>query len=455
MKGSLRVRARLLGLIAARDFWAIVETKSFLIGLLAFIFIASVMPIMMVLGRVPSTYKIAVLDPIGGYTEDLRARVRPAQMQFTEFRPPTNVDAPRRTTQQPASTGELPTDLGDTLGEAAKSIPRGGVPEATADELLARVRANEYYALVEIKRGPAGEQTFTMNSVSMADFVPRNMLHNMLNSIILYRRAEAMGITEKQVDALVSPARIETRKITQTSTERADSEKDYAIAFLFPIALVFSLYGLISFQSERLLTALLEEKMKRLIEVLLTRVTIYELLLGKMLGVLYVGFLLYAGVSLLVILGSFVFGVSYLLNVKHFFFFTLFYISGYMLYACFYAAIGAACGNPKDAENLSMPLRMVLMMPIMLSVYVVSHPQTAGSYFFAFFPLTAPFVMINRMIVNDTPWWELMLALGCVGFAAAIGLWASARVFAASMVNPGRSMGLREIWISITGRASV
>ncbi|HSI83839.1 MAG: ABC transporter permease [Candidatus Methylacidiphilales bacterium] len=465
-KSSLMVSPRLLGIIAARDFWAIVETKSFLIGLLAFIFIASVMPAMMILSRVPSNYRIAVLDPTGTYATELREEIRnylePGQMEFFDFRP-----KPIDTSSDPDKSGPKLTasglpiapivpHVGKNLNETAvQQHPGGAAPEATADELLARVRDHEFYALVEIKATAAGEETFTMNSVSIADITPREVLRTCLGSIVREHRAQALGISKDKLAALLRGVRMETRKITPESTEKADSEKDFAIAFLFPIALVFSLYGLISFQSERLLTALLEEKMKRLIEVLLTRVTIYELILGKMLGILYVGILIYLGVSLIVIAGAYLFGVSYLLNPKHFFFYTLFYISGYMLYACFYAAIGAACGNPKDAENLSMPLRMLLMLPITISVYVVSHPQSAGSVFFAYFPMTAPFVMTNRMLATETPWYELTAAFLCVLTAACIGLWAAARVFAASLLNPDRSLGRKEIWLSLTGKAPV
>ena len=212
-----------------------------------------------------------------------------------------------------------------------------------------------------------------------------------------------------------------------------------------PVVLVFALFGLISFQAERLLTALMEEKLKRLLEVLLTRVSIYELLLGKMLGILYVGFLLYAGVLGLIFLCALTFGFVHIIDPKIVVFFTLAYATGYALYASFYAMIGAACSHPKDAENLSMPLRMLLILPIMISVYVNVHPNSPASEIFSLFTLPSPFVMTTRMMVLDVPIWQLALSLSLVVAAAAIGLWIAACIFRASLLAGSRTLGIKEV----------
>lgn len=416
------ISPRLVQLIAERDFWAIVQTKSFLIGLAAFAFIASVMPGVAVLSLIEADYRVAIIDQTGRYAEPLKQKYADNSTYTLE--------------EVPAAS--------DTTH-----------PEAAAEALAAtyeRVRRQEIDGLVVIEPGVTpGEEIFTFASASLADPNLQRTLKNSLTGLLRNQRALAMGMTPEQVERLLAPMDFQLERITDEPVAQKANEMDIIIAMFIPVVLVFALYGLISFQSERLLTALMEEKMKRLLEVLLTRVTIYELLAGKMLGILYVGFLLYFGVLGLLLTAAWTLGFLSIIPPKIILFFTLFYAAGYFLYASFYAAIGAACSHPKDAENLSMPLRMLLVVPIMISVYVNVHPNAETSLFFSFFPLTAPFVMTNRMMVLQIPAWELALSLVLVLIAAAIGLWAATRIFQASLLAGSRTLGFREVLQSLRG----
>jgi ABC-2 type transport system permease protein len=405
------IRWTKLHLVAARDFWAIVQTKSFLIGLLSLVFIGSVMPGMLALGLFQHTYTIAVLDPTGVYTRELSERSRQQKNRLTFV---------------------------DLTSSASRT------------EALTRVRQKEFYGLVEIAVQAPLVESFTISVITLGDRTPTAVLQGLLNQIVRERRAVQLGISVENLRALDSPIVIANQRVLQQGTEPAE-QKDFVIAYLIPICLIFSLFGLISFQSERLLTALMEEKLKRLLEVLLTRVTIYELLLGKMLGILYVGFLLFAGVAVLVKLAAILFHFGDLLKFSHLFFYTLFYVSGYFLYANFYAAIGAACANPKDAENLSMPLRMLLMIPVMTSVYVTAQPQSFASVVFSYLPITAPFVMMNRLVLLETPWWEPALALAGILISGGVALWMATRIFRASFLAQSRTLTLRDMWRSLRG----
>jgi ABC-2 type transport system permease protein len=190
------------------------------------------------------------------------------------------------------------------------------------------------------------------------------------------------------------------------------------------------------------------------VEVLLTRVTVFELLLGKMLGILRVGLLIYTGAGFLgYIIAQFA-GFAHILSAQNILFYTLFFVVGYGLYAAFYLSIGSACANPKDAENMAMPVRFVLMTPVIASVYVNLHPTAPLAGFFAYFPLTAPFVMTNRMLVTEIPIWSLCGSLVLVAGCAGAGLWVAARILQASISTHGRALSLREIWNSITSSSA-
>jgi len=418
------ISPRLVQLIAERDFWAIVKTKSFLIGLAAFGFIACIMPAVALLSLIEPHYKVVVVDLSGRYEEPLREH-------FDKSEKLTLVEVEDKYSIEAAS---------------------GDVSDAMYSQLYGMVRTKEVDGLIFIWNNATsepGQEQFILTTANLADPNLQGDMEKELTRLQRTERAKALGISEENLASLMKPAKFRLERVNEKSEVKQVDPLDSVVAIFIPVVMVFVLYGLISFQSERLLTALMEEKMKRLLEVLLTRVNIYELLAGKMLGILYVGLLLYGGVLGLLLVTAIWVGFLHLISAKVVVFFTLFYAAGYMLYASFYAAIGAACSHPKDAENLSMPLRMLLVVPIMISVYVNIHPNAEASILFAYFPLTAPFVMTNRMMVLQVPEWQLALSLLLVLVAAAFGLWAATRIFQASLLAGSRTLGPKEVLRSL------
>lgn len=416
---GLRLRPRQVNLVAMRDFWAIVNTKSFLFGLLALLFIASVMPGVALLGTLRSSYRVGILDPVGPYAAGV----------------------PQRWEGKSDYVFEVIDLEGRTVAEARR-------------EAQEAVRKNRLFSLLEIVPGaaPGEEETFRISTSSLSDPVPDQELKATLAQVLQQERARRMGISRDSLAKLLAPPRrVETLQVTGTAPPKAAGHGDFIIAVALPSVLVFSMFGLISFQSERLLTALMEEKLKRLLEVLLTRASIYEILLGKMLGILYVGMLLYLGVALLIGIALAAFGYLHAVSFRLAAAYTMFYVVGYFLYGGFYAAIGASCNNPKDAENFSMPLRMLLMFPIMISVYVSRYPQSEASLFFSYCPLTAPFVMTNRVAVSSVPAWEIVLAVIVVFASGVTAIWIAARIFQMSLLAQGRRLRFKEIIRCLAG----
>lgn len=397
---------RVIQLIAMRDFWAIVQTKSFLLGLLAFAFIASVMPGVLLLATISDVYRVGVVDPLGAYHDGLSKRF-----------------------------------------EDGKTFE---VIDLKAQAAPVSLKEHDLFALIEVLPSEDGaEERFHISTVNLADPEPHQDLRNVLTSLLREERAKRLDVSPEALRTLMKPLTYETLLVHPSKASRSADEKDFVIATALPFIIVFSLFGLISFQSERLLTALMEEKMKRLLEVILTRATIYEVLLGKMLGILYVGLILFGGVALLIGSAAYLlaelFGAQLVIQTKIIAYYSLSYVLGYYLYAGFYASIGASCGNPKDAENLSMPLRMLLVIPIMISVYVNRNPEATASVFFSYFPLTSPFVMTNRMVVSEVPWSSLLGSSAIVVVSGTIGLWVAAQIFRASLLAQGRTLCLRDI----------
>lgn len=446
-------RFRQIALIAERDFWATVLTKSFLLAILAFPIVAAIMPAMMVLAVLKPTYRIALIDSTGAYYPAITEKMRAQQARMPSIEDLQKAATPGAASMEFAASSGGRYEFIDLL--RASGIP----PEsATAEQLattkaqaLQRIQGKEFFAVVEVAPTDEDEE-FQISFASLSDSGPKTMLGELLTTIVRERRAAKLGIDKPTLERILTPPDIPAYRVTaEAETEKA-SAADFVVAFLLPIMLVFGLYGLVSFMAERLLTALIEEKLKRLLEVILTRASIYELLIGKMLGVLYVGSIFYVGAGVLFIGALHLVGFGSFASAYNIFFYTLFFIAGFGLYASFYSAIGAACANPKDAENFAMPLRMVLMIPIIVSVYVNNQPESPASVFFSYFPLTAPFVMVNRMFVTDVGLLGLAASLAIIIATTALALWGAVRIFRASLVSSDESLSWGEIFQGLLGR---
>ena len=113
-------------------------------------------------------------------------------------------------------------------------------------------------------------------------------------------------------------------------------------------------------------------------------------------------------------------------------------------------AIGAACNDIKDAQNLMLPMMLPLMLPMML-LPVVQSPSSALSVGMSMFPPATPLVMLLRVALHPTaPTWQVALAAGLTLATTAICIWAAGRMFRVGLLMQGKSASLAQMvrWIS-------
>lgn len=225
-----------------------------------------------------------------------------------------------------------------------------------------------------------------------------------------------------------------------------------------PIGFVYLMWVAIFTVVNMLLNNMVEEKSNRIIEVLLSSATPWEIMSGKLIGIAGVGLTMMT-VWIFSLLGVLKFmagpsvewaGVLFeviqssgLLPLFAFYFFC-----GYMIYSGLFLAIGSLCTTVKEAQNFMGTATVILMVPLFTMVFVTMDPHGSLATFLTWVPLYTPFVMMNRAAAD--PPTSVMIGSGILmGVTAIFSLWLSSRIFRIGVLRIGQPPKILELLKSL------
>ncbi|GHT59513.1 ABC transporter permease [Bacteroidia bacterium] len=208
----------------------------------------------------------------------------------------------------------------------------------------------------------------------------------------------------------------ETGSEIQTSSVMASA---IGMVFTFLIYMFIMIYGSIVMQG------VMEEKTNRIVEVIVSSVKPFDLMMGKLVGIGLVG-LTQFGIWALLLLGVQAGAFMFLGNSEVFqtinasfgainilelsLYFILFFIGGYLIYSSLFAAIGAIINSPEDAQQYMMPITVLILFALYTGIYSAQNPDGPLAFWTSLFPFTSPIVMMVR-IPYGVHWWELLLSI--------------------------------------------
>jgi ABC-2 type transport system permease protein len=264
-------------------------------------------------------------------------------------------------------------------------------------------------------------------------------IHSALQEAILNARTRTVGVDRAQAEALVRVARGRSTTVTK------DSERNTVrgINAFLPIVFVMLMFMGTMTASQALLTSTVEEKSNRVMEVLLSAVSPFELLAGKLLGQMGAGLIalgLYVGLGLALLLSFAMFG---LLNPWLILYLMIFFLVSYLTYGSLMVSIGAVVNDMREAQSLMMPVMLMLTFPFFVWMPISLNPNSAFSTAVSFLPPFSSFAMLIRMTSTaPPPWWQVWLSIasGAAGVVAAI--WFASKVFKVGLLMYGKPPNL-------------
>jgi len=127
-------------------------------------------------------------------------------------------------------------------------------------------------------------------------------------------------------------------------------------------------------------------------------------------------------------------------------FFFVFYILGYLIYACLYAAAGAVSNSEKEAQQLLAPLILVLMIPWILAMPILQSPESRFAVALSLVPVFTPITMFLRILASEPPLWQIALSVTLSVGTIYILFALTAKIFRVGILIYGKRPTIPEIW---------
>ena len=328
--------------------------------------------------------------------------------------------------------------------------------DAVADSLVGEVRAERIdgYMLVTAATLESGSAEYRGRNVS--SFRDMGVLEEALRRSVVVERLTRHGIDPAVVQEATGRINLRSLRISK----RGAGESGAATFFLgYAVGLI--LYMTILLYGINVMRSVLEEKQTRIIEVLVSSLRPFQLMLGKVVGVGAVGlfqFSIWAGVGYLLmryrgrVLA--LFGVpadaasqvqmpaisAELLGVA-----ILYFLLGYVLYSAMFAVVGAACNTDTEAQQAQQPVMMLLVAALIVSFSALADPGGQLAVTTSMVPFSSPIIMPVRVATSDVSPSQLASSIGILMATCLVVVWASARVYRIGILMYGKRPSMKEL----------
>lgn len=346
-----------------------------------------------------------------------------------------------------------------TGGGQRYEFTRRTTPVQTAEEYLdqgtrEQILAEQFTGLLWIPADALEGGEAKLFAQGLADPEILGRFRQALNRGAMVHRLERRGIAAEETDEISARVPMRTFKLSEKGAREGGLQADLLTGFVFALMLYMTilLYG-ISVQR-----SILEDKNSRIVEILLSTVRPLQLMLGKIIGVGGVGLTQYAvwasvamAVAAFVKLSDPAFANMTTIAPTTFVFFVVYFVLGYLLFAAIYAAVGAMVTTEQEAQQMQMPVTMLLVIPMIFMQFILKDPDSSTSVILSLVPFFAPVLMMLRITTATPPMWQLLLSvvimLGAILACAAL----AARIFRIGILMYGKRPTLPEIlrWIRI------
>ena len=232
--------------------------------------------------------------------------------------------------------------------------------------------------------------------------------------------------------------------------------------FLVAYLGAFFLYFVILIYSVQVMRATIEEKTSRVVEVVISSMKPWHLMLGKILGVGAVGLTqmaVWAGSGVLMAsagipalmaarpemanlsnLKTLLPGVGLLLL------FIGFFVFGYFMFSALYAAVGAMCSTDEEAQQAQFPVMLLVIVPIMFVMQVIQNPTSTMATVLSLIPFFSPILMFARVAGGGVPAWQVALSFVLMAVALVAVAWVAGRIYKVGILMAGKRPTLPELW---------
>ena len=339
------------------------------------------------------------------------------------------------------------------------------IPTEEAILLKNNFSESNYYALLYIE-----ENDFTLYSDQQISLSVSKSLEKQLEKIIEHQKLKAAGIDLDILSKAESSVQITTKIISKDgNTTNSQAEASMGIGFICGILI----YIFIFMYGTMVMRGVIEEKTSRIVEVIISSVKPFQLMMGKIVGVALVGLTQFALWILLTIAIASVAELMFMdtssmtseinsaeqsivlseisklasgINLLQIFFSFIFYfLAGYLMYSSLFAAVGSAVDAEADSQQFVLPITIPLILAFILIQPVMENPDGTLAFWMSIIPFTSPVIMMVRLPFGVANW-ELALSMVVLVLSFVLTTQLAGKIYRTGILMYGKKSSYKELW---------
>lgn len=298
-----------------------------------------------------------------------------------------------------------------------------------------------------------------------------------ISEVIKKEKIKHLGLTEIQLSDLDKSFEINTKNVVDHNKQ--DNTLAFGVKSGLSMALMYITFMFIVIYGVRVMRSVLEEKNNRVVEIIISSVKPFELMMGKIIGVTLVALTQFAIWITMTIMGAIFFNRGFAsklppnlskqqeiplekLNIKGvfaevshtlldlnfgliIFVFVIFFLLGYVFYSSMYAAIGSAVDNETETQQFTIFGILPLMLGMYGSLGIMNNPEGPMAFWLSIVPLTSPVAMIAR-IPFGVPIWQIALSVFLLAISTLAMVYVAAKIYRVGILMYGNKATFKELW---------
>ncbi|MFN3951779.1 MAG: ABC transporter permease [Thermaurantimonas sp.] len=354
----------------------------------------------------------------------------------------------------------------------------------------------QFYALLYIPTGETWDPDFMAAGIAMysqgdISLKVQSYVESLIKSKIQEEKLKLLGVDPAVVKQSETNVRLRTFYL-----EDADkAEKQSATELKFVLAFIGSLliYLFIFLYGSMVMRGIIEEKSNRIVEIIITSVKPFQLMMGKILGIALTGLLQFA---IWVVLSAAVYSLASQVLFREKFeaarvlaaqqeqlkaegsavpldidrsieiinaiqtinfplvlsLFVFYFLFGYLAYGALFAIVGSTVDNETDSQQLVLPISIPLIISILAMSSIIDNPESTLAAALSYIPLTSPVIMMAR-IPFGIPWWETALSMLILILFFIVATWVAGRIYRVGILMYGKKYTFSDLlkWFRYKG----
>lgn len=307
------------------------------------------------------------------------------------------------------------------------------------------------------------------------NFTTKYKIIDDLTSVLREEKAKSMHLTTQQVKELDKDFDLKTTNINASTDTNTDL--DFGVKYGLGMFLMYVTFMFILMYGVRVMRSVLEEKNNRVVEIIISSVKPFHLMLGKIIGVTLVALTQFCVWITMAVIGALVLNTGFsslqntipegnanmdnmntqemATNISHIllemnvplviFVFLFFFLFGYIFYSSMYAAIGSAVDNETETQQFSLFAVIPLMLGMYGSFSFINNPDGPIGFWLSIIPFTSPVAMVAR-IPFGVPVWELILSIILLIASSLFMVFIASKIYRIGILMYGNKTTMKELW---------